>query len=175
MIYVTHLIIVIRSNIWAIGYCLGYGYVAMVCAICFSALLSSIIYHSAFTGNNTFIRTIKCRTWLHSTNVNISILPCPGVNITFAYSHQVRFCLCYAVLSGNEIMHRMETGAAEILKSVPLLVESSVANGGRMVTCFHRTPIAYDWLEIKARIRNMYKKNDFTHSLLTAVTLFQEC
>ena len=48
-IYILYLIIIIKSEVWTITHCLGLGHETMVCAVCRSVFLYTIIVLACFT------------------------------------------------------------------------------------------------------------------------------
>ena len=58
-IYILCLIIIIKSEVWTITYCLGLGHETMVCAVCLSIFLLPLITLNLCTPTVTYLRTFK--------------------------------------------------------------------------------------------------------------------
>ena len=86
-IYILCLIIIIKSEVWAITHCLGLGHDTMVCAVCLSVFslkwsniscqyysIISITYLRAFAVYLCYVinRTVKWFVSIHCTDINLN-------------------------------------------------------------------------------------------------------
>ena len=55
--YMLGLIIINKSEVWTIIYCLGLGHETMLCAVCLSVLLWKYIYHNSLLNDIEFTKT----------------------------------------------------------------------------------------------------------------------